>query len=128
MHRAIVVVALAAVLAGCRPSEPLVIRTVQVGRSLNSDNSVGALTTRFKPDDTVYVSVLTQQPGTSTITAKWYYQGVLINESSKEGSYRNAAATEFHLLNSSGFPAGSYRVEILIDGELTETRNFTVAN
>jgi hypothetical protein len=128
MLRATVFLTLAVVLAGCRPSEPLVIRTVQVGRSLNSDNSVGALTTRFEPEDTIYVSVLTAAPGTSTITAKWYYQGVLINESSKEGSYRDAAATEFHLLNTSGFPAGAYRIEILIDGELKETRNFTVAN
>ena len=128
MLRATVFLALAVILAGCRPSEPLVIRTVQVGRSLNSDNSVGALTTRFEPEDTIYVSVLTAAPGSSTLTAKWYYQGVLINESSKEGSYRDPAATEFHLLNSSGFPAGAYRGEILIDGELKETRNFTVAN
>src|SRR5690606_11590610 len=49
---------LALVLTGRRPSEPLVIRTVQIGRSLNSDNSVGALTTRFSPEDTIYASVL----------------------------------------------------------------------
>jgi hypothetical protein len=128
MLRAAPLVLLVLVLAGCGPSEPLVIRAVQVGRSLNSDNSVGALTTRFEPEDTVYVSVLTSEPGSSTLTAKWYYQGVLINESSQEGSYRNAAATEFHLLNTSGFPPGAYRVEILIDGELAETRTFTVQN
>ena len=128
MRRSIVLAVLAIILTGCAPSEPLVIRTVQVGRSLNSDNSVGALTTRFEPEDTIYVSVLTAEPGTSSITARWYYQGGLVNEETKEGSYRDAAATEFHLLNTSGFPAGNYRVEILIDGELKETRNFTVEN
>ena len=126
MRHAFVFLIVAAVLAGCRPSDPLVIATVQVGRSLNSDNSVGALTTRFKPEDTIYVAVLTTRPGTSTLTAKWYYQGTPVNEMSKEASYIDAAATEFHLLNSSGFPPGSYRVEILVDGELKETRNFTV--
>lgn len=128
MYRALVVLALVVFLAGCRPSAPLQISTVQVGRSLNSDNSVGALTTRFKPDDTIYVSVLTAEPGTSAITARWYYQGVMVNEETKEGSYRDAAATEFHLLNTSGFPAGSYRVEISIDGEVKERRNFNVEN
>jgi hypothetical protein len=126
MRRTFVLLTLAAILAGCRPSDPLTIATVQVGRSLNSDNSVGALTTRFKPEDTIYVSVLTERPGTSMLTAKWYYQGAPVNEVSKDASYNDAAATEFHLLNSSGFPPGSYRVEILVDGELRESRNFTV--
>jgi hypothetical protein len=126
MRTAIILLTLTVILAGCAPSDPLVIRSVQVGRSLNSDNSVGALTTRFKPEDTVYVSVLTAEPGTSTITAKWYYRSTLVNEETKEGSYRDAAATEFHLLNTTGFPAGDYHVEVLIDGELKETRNFAV--
>lgn len=126
MRRAIVLLTLVVTLAGCAPSDPLVIKGVQVGRSLNSDNSVSALTTRFTPEDTIYVSVLTAAPGTSAITAKWYYQTALVNEETKEGSYRDAAATEFHLLNTTGFPAGAYRVEILIDGELKETRNFAV--
>lgn len=128
MRRPILLLTLAILLAGCRPSDPLVVTNVQVGRSLNSDDSVGNLTTRFRPDDTIYVSALTQAPGTSTITARWFYRSVLVNETSKEASYNNEGATEFHLLNTSGFPAGAYRVDILVDGQQVESRQFTVEN
>ena len=44
--------------AGCRQRKPLRVSTIQLGRSLNSDNSIGAHTTSFRPTDTIYVSIL----------------------------------------------------------------------
>ena len=38
------------------------------------------------------------------------------------------AATEFHLQNSGGFPAGQYRVDVLVDGTLAESREFRVVD
>ena len=119
---------LAAVLAaGCGSSEPLKVTTVQVGRSLNSDNSVGNITTRFKPDDTMYASVLTSAAGSGTLTARWTHEGREISQASKDVSYRDAAATEFHIDFPGGFPPGTYRVEILLDGQQVATRDVTVA-
>lgn len=127
MRRVVVLVALVATLcAGCRPSEPLEVSGVQVGKSLNSDDSVGTLTTRFKPEDTVYVSVLTDKPGTSSIAARWFFQGGLVSEMSKDVSYNDAGATEFHLLNTSGFPPGQYRVDVLVDDVQVASREFRV--
>jgi hypothetical protein len=123
-------VALLLVAAGlgvaCRPSEPLRVTTLQLGRSLNPDNSVGAHTTRFKPDDTVYVSLLSDDPGYGTVTVRWLLNGALVSEAKREVSYTRAAATEFHLQNSGGFPHGNYRVEILINGQVAGTREFRV--
>lgn len=113
-------------VTGCGPSEPLKVATLQLGRSLNPDNSVGTHTTRFKPDDTVYVSILSDEPGYGTITVRWYLHGQRISEASREVSYTRAAATEFHLQNSGGFPAGSYRVDVLINDELAGSREFRV--
>ena len=125
-----VVVAGLLVVAGltgaCGPSEPLRVTTLQLGRSLNPDNSVGAHTTRFKPDDTVYVSLLSDEPGYGTVTARWLLNGTLVSEAKRDVSYTRAAATEFHLQNSGGFPHGNYRVEILINGEVAGTREFRV--
>jgi outer membrane usher protein FimD/PapC len=36
------------------------------------------------------------------------------------------AATEFHLQNSGGFPAGEYRVDILVNGQPAASRAFRV--
>jgi hypothetical protein len=104
------------------------VTTIQVGRSLNSDDSVAALTTTFNPDDTMYVSVITGGPGAGTLTVRWRWGGRLVSEESKEVAYREQAATEFHIQNSSGFPPGDYSVEVLLDGEVAGTRAFRVQN
>ena len=114
------------IVAACRPSEPLRVTTIQTGRSLNSDKSVGNHTTRFKPDDTMFASVLTDGPGSGTIGVRWRYAGRLVSEETKDVAYRDHAATEFHIQNSSGFPDGDYTVEILVDGESFATRTLRV--
>jgi hypothetical protein len=114
------------VVTACRPSGPLRVTTIQTGRSLNSDKSVGNHTTRFKPDDTMFASVLTDGPGSGTIGVRWLYGGRVVNEETRDVSYRDHAATEFHIQNSSGFPAGEYTVEILVDGKPFATRTLRV--
>jgi|RhiMetdeSRZDD1v2_1073273.scaffolds.fasta_scaffold383565_2 hypothetical protein len=116
----------AALGAGCGPNEPLRIATLQLGKSLNPDNSVGTHTTRFKPDDTVYVSLLSDDPGYGTVTVRWLLNGQVVSEAKRDVSYTRGAATEFHLQNSGGFPHGNYRVEILINGQPAGSREFRV--
>jgi len=112
--------------AACRPSGPLRVTTIQTGRSLNSDNSVGNHTTRFKPDDTMFASVLTDGPGSGSIGARWRFAGRVVSEETRDVSYRDHAATAFHIQNSSGFPEGEYSVEILVDGKSFATRSLRV--
>lgn len=121
-----VLIVVGLVAAGCRPSGPLRVTTIQTGRSLNSDKSVGNHTTRFKPDDTMFASVLTDGPGSGTIGVRWRYSGRIVSEETKNVSYRDHAATEFHIQNSSGFPEGEYTVEVLVDGQSFATRALRV--
>jgi hypothetical protein len=111
---------------GCRSNEPLKVSAVQVGRALNSDNSVATITNRFKPDDTMYASVITDGAGSSTMVARWTGLGRMINESKKEVSYTDRAATEFHIELAGGFPPGDYKVEIIVDGNTVATRDLRV--
>ena len=110
----------------CRPSGPLKVATIQTGRTLNSDNSVGIHTTRFKPDDTMFAAVLTEGRGAGTFVARWTYAGRPVGENTRKVSYGSRAATEFHIQNSGGLPAGDYTVEILLDGTSIGTRNLRV--
>ena len=112
--------------AGCHSNDPLRVNTIQLGRGVNPDNTVSGHTTRFKPSDTIYVSVLTDGPGSGTIAARWTFAGRVVSEPQREVSYRGPAATEFHIQNSGGFPPGDYRVEILLDGKSIATREFRV--
>jgi hypothetical protein len=113
-------------ITACGPDEPLRVDTIQLGRSLNPDNSVAAHTSTFKPNETVYVAVLTTAAGAGTVGVRWIYQGKVIDEPQRQVSYREARATEFHLVNSGGFPPGAYSVEVFIDGKPVGSRNFRV--
>ena len=123
---ALVCLALVVLIAtGCR-GEPLEVANIQVGRSLNSDKSVSAHTTRFKPEDTIYASVITQKSGSSMLAARWLYTGKLISEQKREVSYKGQGATEFHLQYAGKLPAGEYKVEILVDDKPAGEREFRV--
>jgi hypothetical protein len=41
-------------------------------------------------------------------------------------SFRDGGATEFHIQNSGGFPAGDYAVEVLVDDKPVATRPLKV--
>jgi hypothetical protein len=120
----LVLVALAAI--ACRPATALQLETIQTGKSLNSDNSVGNHTTRFRPNDTMNVAILTKGAGSGKIGVRWTLGGRVVNEESRDVSYRDSAATEFHLKYPSGLPPGDYTVEVLIDGKSVGTRNLKV--
>ena len=126
LHLALSVVVTGIALGACRPGEPLQVESLQLGRTLNSDNTVNAHTTRFKPDDTVYVSLLSVQPRSGTVTVRWILNGQTVSEATRDVSYTREAATEFHLQNSGGFPPGSYRVDVLVNGQPAGSRQFTV--
>jgi hypothetical protein len=113
-------------VSACGSSEPLRVTGVQVGRTLNSDNSVGTITTRFKPDETIYASAHTTGAGSGTLSARWLYAGRVVSEAKKQVSYTREAATEFHIQNSAGFPAGDYTVQILLDGQQAAARDFRI--
>src|SRR5215208_2372344 len=93
-------------LIGCGSGQSLQIASIQLGRSVNEDGTVGGFTTVFAPDDTVYLSVATTGAGAGTISVRWMYAGRVIDEPKKQVSYRIGAATDFRLQSPSGFPPG----------------------
>jgi hypothetical protein len=119
---------LAALLAACGSNEPLRVVQIQLGRSLNSDNTVAAFATTFKPHDPIFLSVMTAGRGTGMVSVRWTYAGRVIDEPKKQVkySYKDSAATDFRLESPSGFPPGEYTAEVFVDGQSAGTRKFRV--
>ena len=119
---------------GCSASKPAVqaglkVTHVDVGRSVAADKTIAEKTDSFGPADTFYVSVKTDGSGPSaTLTARWTYQdGQVVNESTQNiAPTGGATATEFHLAKPDGWPAGGYKVEVLLNGASAGTREFKV--
>jgi hypothetical protein len=125
MVRALLMIASLGMTVACN-NGPLELANIQTGRSLNQDRSIASITTLFKPNEVVYVSVQTKAAGKGTISVRWKFGSQLIDEPSKPVSYDGPASTEFHLQNSGGFPPGDYSVDVLIDGVQVGTRAFKV--
>lgn len=113
------------VAVGCARG-PLAFEALQTGKNLNRDNSVGIQGTRFTPNETMYVSVLTKGPGAGTIQATWTFRGSVVYEGSRDVSYQGSAATEFHMQYAGKLPLGDYVVDVLIDGKPVAKRTLEV--
>ena len=125
---------LAVALFGCSASKPAVqtgvkVTDIDVGRSVTADKTIAEKTDSFRPADTFYVSVKTDGSGSSVIlTASWTYQdGQVVDESRQTiAPTGSATVTEFHLSKPDGWPAGGYKVEVLLNGISAGTREFKV--
>jgi hypothetical protein len=111
-------------------TQPLRVTGVQLGRAVGSDMRVTDETDDFKPNDTIYASVATD--GTSpnaTLMARWTYQdGQVVDTTSRSISPNAASATEFHVSKPGGWPKGNYKVEILLNGAVTQSKDFEVGD
>ena len=107
---------------------PFAVKTIDVGKGITADKHVANPTTSFGVKDTVYVSVLTDGAAPSkTITARWTFgTGQLVKEQSDTIAPTGPAATEFHITKKTPWPAGKYKVEILVDGNSAGTKEFEV--
>ena len=104
------------------------VTDLDLGRSLGADKRVTDKTDSFKPNETVYVSVTTDGSASSaTLKARWTFQdGQVVQESSQTIAPTGTAVTEFHVSNPAGWPRGSYKVEVFLNGSSVETESFKV--
>ena len=111
------------------PTAPAVtVTTVELGNQIGADKRVTKQITSFAPKDTIYATVVTNGSAPSaTLTAKWTYQdGQVVNESTKTIAPTGPAATEFQISKPDGWPAGTYKVEVSLNGRSTGTKEFEV--
>ena len=108
------------------------VTSVDLGNQVDSDNRVTTPATTFAPTDTIHASVATASsdpstPQTGELTARWTYEGdQLVDETSRDFSFTGTGTTAFEISKPDGWPTGNYRVEILHDGEVVQTRDFEV--
>jgi hypothetical protein len=102
------------------------VNDVTLGRSIGSDNRVTSRTNEFGLRDTIYVVVETDRSTTGgTLAARWTFEdGQVVDESTR--TVGSETVTEFHIVNPNPWPAGRYRVEILVNGAVARTEEFTV--
>jgi hypothetical protein len=104
------------------------VTAIELGKQIGADKRVTQQMMSFAPTDTIYASVVTNGTSPSaTLTARWTYQdGQVVTESTQTIAPTGPAATEFHISKPGGWPAGTYKIEVSLNGRSTGTKEFEV--
>ena len=107
---------------------PFRVVSVDLGKQVTADKKIAEPTTKVAPGDTIY-AVVASEGGAEGVAlkARWTYgEGQLVNESSQTITPTGPASTEFHIAKPSGWPAGTYKVEIAANDKVVTAKQFTV--
>ncbi|HEX9687774.1 MAG TPA: hypothetical protein VGB47_01730 [Thermoanaerobaculia bacterium] len=105
------------------------IERITVAKAVKTDDSPGETAASFGKNDTVYVSMWTANTPVGTeITARWYGpDGQQVTEDKIVTDRAGEGYTSFHAANTNGWSAGTYRVEILLNGAPAGSTTFTIS-
>ena len=115
-------------IAPASNSSSVRVADVNLGRGVSADKHVANQSDSFTARDTIYASIHTTGSAPSTnLTARWTFQdGQVVDERTETISPNGDAYTEFHVAKPSGWPAGKYTLHVLVNGQETQTKDFTV--
>jgi len=101
---------------------------LEVGRSLKGDNHVTDKATRFQPNDSVYIVVVSKGSvsGAKMEAVISYQNGAMVYDSTRVVDLKGPGTTVFQASNSSGWPAGKYQLRVMIAGKSYRTWDFEV--
>ena len=110
---------------------PLAVQSIDVGNAVGPDNRIGTPATTLGTKDTVYVSInTTGMANANKLGVRWAFMdgtttGKTIATDEKAITGENTV-TEFHAANANGWPVGKYKVEVLLDGAVLQSRDFEI--
>jgi TonB family protein len=83
------------------------------------------------PRHEIYLTVLTEGCGSSTLSASWRYEGPyvkpqLVNQTRQNLITQGPATTLFNVKNPNLWPFGSYRVDIEVNDLIVATKHFVI--
>jgi hypothetical protein len=108
------------------------VTTIETGKHIDANKRIVDTASTFAPNDTLYVSVVTNNATSSTMlkTVVTFQTGQVVDSSSQAVAPPTMAGgssvTEFHLVKPGGWPTGDYTVELWLDGQSAGTRTLTV--
>ena len=116
--------------APAAPAPVLTVTSVVLGKRIGADKMVAAADTAsvFTPRDSIYASVMHDgAPASANLGARWSFQtGQVVDSSAQTINPTGPGMTEFHITKATPWPAGKYKVEILLDGAMVSTKEFEV--
>ena len=101
------------------------VTSVDLGNAVGADNKVAMPSMSFAKADTIHASVATDGAG-GKLNAKWTYQDGQTVDSQDKDVAPGMQVTDFSISKPDGWPAGKYKVEVSLDGNVVQSRDFEV--
>jgi hypothetical protein len=115
------------------PAATAQVTSVDLGNAVGADMKVATPATTFAKNDTIYASIgtTTSDPAASVpakLGVKWTHvdSNQTVSEESRDINATGMGNTEFHIAKPDGWPTGKYKVEVSLDGNVVQTREFEV--
>jgi hypothetical protein len=108
------------------PATSLIISSVDLGNAVGADHKVTKPGTTFAKADTIHASVATDGSKASTVTARWTFQDGQVVHTEDKSVPAGPQVTDFSISKPDGWPAGDYKLEVLVDGNVAQTKDFSV--
>ena len=106
---------------------------VDLGNAVGADMRVTAPMTTFAPAETIHAAVTTgtSDPAASVdskLGARWTHidSNQVVHEETKNLVLAGDGVTDFQINRPDPWPTGRYKVEIMLDGTVVQTREFEV--
>lgn len=108
------------------PVAATTVNSVDLGNTIGADNKIATPNATFASKDPVYASVTTDGPNAGKLGAKWTFQdGQVVHEETKDIP-AGPQVTQFQITKPDGWPVGKYKLEVMLDGAVVQTREFEV--
>ena len=111
---------------------PAMVTTIETGRTIGADKRIADTASTIKPNDTLYVSVVTSNAtANTTLKSVVTFQGGQVVDSATQtvaapATTGGTSVTEFHWVKPGGWPTGDYTIEVWLDGQSAGTRTVTI--
>lgn len=104
------------------------VASVTLGTSAGADRRIATPMSTFKPNDPIVVSVATNGVAQDVeVRGKLVFQdGQTAGEQPTRLNSGGAENTVMTFTNANAWPAGAYKVEIWVNGQMAQSQNFTV--
>jgi hypothetical protein len=109
------------------PAE-IMVSAVALGSAIGTDNKVTEAKTVFGIKDQIYVAVDTKNAASNAeLKAKWTFEdGQVVNENTINFAPQADTTSNFKITNPKEWPVGKYKVEITLNGKVSQTVDFEV--
>ena len=101
---------------------------IRLGNAIGADNRVATESDDFATNETIYASIRTAGTApNATLVARWTFEdGQVVSEDTRTIAPNGSDVTEFHITNPNGWPAGDYKLEVMLNGQSVGSKDFEV--